>query len=184
MRLTVLVLFIALPAAAYGAVCPQQSSLEFKGECAPFGNSCADRGCCDSLKCTYFSFLGMVCLMGPIFSDSRLGIELYAEMHTCVITRRTRSEWEIGIRGWVTWVQDTARDSDVPGFLGVALVVQCSSPGQAVAVSYFRTVTFISMNCGSIEKAFDIRPMSRPQMFLLSLACSRMFSSLAILCLE
>jgi hypothetical protein len=30
MRLIVLALFIELPAAAYGAVCPQQSSLKFK----------------------------------------------------------------------------------------------------------------------------------------------------------
>jgi len=73
MRLTVLALFIALPAAAYGAVCPQleQSSLQFKGNCAEFGESCADHGCCDTLKCTYFSFLGMVCLMVPFCSDSR-----------------------------------------------------------------------------------------------------------------
>jgi len=72
MRLTVLALFIALPAVAHGAVCPQlaQSSLEFKGNCVEFGESCADRGCCDSLKCTYFSFLGMVCLMIPFCSDS------------------------------------------------------------------------------------------------------------------
>ena len=84
MRLTVLALFIALPAAAYGAVCPQseQSSLEFKGSCAAFGESCADRGCCDSLKCTFFSHLGMVCLMVPFCSDSRWVTEHYVEMHT------------------------------------------------------------------------------------------------------
>jgi hypothetical protein len=61
MRLTVLALFIALPAAAYGAVCPQQSSLEF--ECAPLGESCADVGCCNQLRCTYIPLFGMVCLV-------------------------------------------------------------------------------------------------------------------------
>jgi hypothetical protein len=100
MRLPVLALFTVLPAAAYGAVCPQQSSLEFKGTCAQFGESCADRGCCDSLKCTYVSLLGMVCLIVPFYSDSRwVTLSLYVEMHTCV-TRRTRSERESAIRGW------------------------------------------------------------------------------------
>ena len=87
MRLTVLALFIALPAAAYGAVCPQlgleYSSLEFKGNCAALGESCADRGCCDSLKCTYISLLGMVCLMIPISILIHLGLlSFYVEMHT------------------------------------------------------------------------------------------------------
>ncbi len=39
MRLSFLALFIALPAAAHATVCPQQSSLEFKVECAQFGQS-------------------------------------------------------------------------------------------------------------------------------------------------
>lgn len=78
MRLTVLALLIALPAAAYGAVCPQleQSSLEFKGECVQLGESCADRGCCDPLQCAYVYFLGIVCLVAPFCSDLRWVTEL------------------------------------------------------------------------------------------------------------
>jgi len=55
---------------------------------------------------------------GPICSDSRWVTELlyYVEMHTYYVTRRTRSEWESGIRGWF-------QVTDVPGFLGVAIVV-------------------------------------------------------------
>ena len=70
MRLTVLALLIALPAAAYGAACPQQNPLEFEGNCAKLTESCADRGCCDSLKCKFVPLFGMVCpsLMGAPFS--------------------------------------------------------------------------------------------------------------------
>ena len=90
MRLTVVALFsIALPAAAYGAVCSQQSSLEFEVECAKFGESCADHGCCDSLQCTFVSLLGMVCLlMVPFALIHVVLLSFYVEMHNCV-TRRT-----------------------------------------------------------------------------------------------
>ena len=65
MRLTALALFIALPAAAYGAVCPQQSSLEFKSKCANLGESCADRACCNRLQCTFVPRFGKVCPEAP-----------------------------------------------------------------------------------------------------------------------
>ena len=66
MRLTVLTLFITLPAVAYGAVCPQQNLLEFKGECSLLGESCADRACCSPWKCIYDPILHtMVRLVTP-----------------------------------------------------------------------------------------------------------------------
>ena len=65
MRLTVLALFIALPAAAYAAVCPQQSSLEFAPNCSLLGQSCQNRGCCNSLRCKTIPIWGPVCLVAP-----------------------------------------------------------------------------------------------------------------------
>lgn len=73
MRLTVLALFIALPAVAYGAACPQQSPLEFEDDCAGFLESCEDRGCCDQLHCSFAPLVGMVCLMAP-FDLIRVGV--------------------------------------------------------------------------------------------------------------
>ena len=82
---------------------------------------------------------------GPICSDSRWGTELYVVDVQHYVTLRTRSERESGTRGWV-------QVTDVPGFLGVALVLQCLSPGQVVVALYVRNVSFISMNWGSVEK--------------------------------
>ena len=64
---------------------------------------------------------------GPICSDPRWGAKLYVDMPARV-TLRTRPEWESRIRGWV-------QVTDVPGFLGVALVVQYSSHGHVVVCS-------------------------------------------------
>jgi hypothetical protein len=65
MRLAVLALFIALPGTAYGAACPQQSSLELKVECAQMGLPCVGRVCCGSMQCFYIPYLGTVCPMVP-----------------------------------------------------------------------------------------------------------------------
>ena len=54
MRLSVLALFIALPAAAYAAVCPQQQDAMdyFQIDCAERGQWCNDSiTCCGRLQC-------------------------------------------------------------------------------------------------------------------------------------
>src|ERR1019366_8762711 len=71
MRLTVLALFIALPAAAYAAVCPQQHSIDSEVACAERGDWCNDEvPCCGRLECIWNGF-GGVCLLWRIFSDLR-----------------------------------------------------------------------------------------------------------------
>ena len=55
MRLSVLALFIALPAAAYAAVCTQQRPLDSEGDCIPNEDTCSPDGppCCVSTStCT------------------------------------------------------------------------------------------------------------------------------------
>ena len=49
MRITILALFITLPAAAYGTVYPRQSSLEPKDECAETGQLCRENSDCCSV---------------------------------------------------------------------------------------------------------------------------------------
>ena len=65
MRLSIVALFIALPAAAYAAVCPQGPQLgstEFKVQCASRGEWCnADIPCCGRLQCAWNGF-SHVCL--------------------------------------------------------------------------------------------------------------------------
>jgi hypothetical protein len=63
MRLSFLALFIALPAAAYAAVCPQQHPTIFEDECAERGDFCSyDIPCCGRLVCEWNGY-GSVCLM-------------------------------------------------------------------------------------------------------------------------
>jgi hypothetical protein len=63
MRLSVLALFIALPAAAYAAVCPQQHPTIFEKECAERGDFCgSDIPCCGRLVCQWNGY-GSVCRM-------------------------------------------------------------------------------------------------------------------------
>lgn len=52
MRLSILTILIALPAAAYAAVCPQQFSIDFDLGCVPRGGRCSDANpCCGFFKC-------------------------------------------------------------------------------------------------------------------------------------
>ena len=54
MRLTVFALFIALPAAAYAAVCPlQQLSMGHTDNCAKRGEDCHTNVCCSGICVTY-----------------------------------------------------------------------------------------------------------------------------------
>jgi hypothetical protein len=62
MRLSFLALFIALPAAAYAAVCPQQDTMDFNVQCAERGDYCNDSiPCCGRLQCVPNGY-GSVCL--------------------------------------------------------------------------------------------------------------------------
>ncbi|KAF8483368.1 hypothetical protein DFH94DRAFT_306428 [Russula ochroleuca] len=63
MRLSVLALFIVLPAAAYAAVCPQQHSTNSEDKCAERGEYCSgDIPCCGRLVCNWNGY-GSVCLI-------------------------------------------------------------------------------------------------------------------------
>ena len=54
MRLSVLALLIALPAAAYAAVCPQQHSMD---DCGERNDYCSDEiPCCGRLECRWNGF--------------------------------------------------------------------------------------------------------------------------------
>ena len=76
MRLSVLALFIALPAAAYAAVCPegpQQGSVDFHAACSERGQWCnSEIPCCGRLECVWNGF-SRVCLT---FALIHMGAEL------------------------------------------------------------------------------------------------------------
>src|SRR6266702_5967525 len=61
MRFSTLALLIALPAAAYAAVCPQQFSVEPEYDCAEKGESCYGRTCCGDLQCVWVGWHVGVC---------------------------------------------------------------------------------------------------------------------------
>ncbi len=61
MRFSTLALLIALPAAAYAAVCPQQFSVEPEYDCAEKGESCYGRTCCGDLQCVWVGWRVGVC---------------------------------------------------------------------------------------------------------------------------
>lgn len=69
----------------------------------------------------------------PICSDSRWATEILCRD---AYARNTQN-LESGLRGWV-------QVTDVPGFLGVALVVLYSSPGQVIVVSYMHCLLYIN----------------------------------------
>ncbi len=80
MRLTVLALFIALPALAYGAVTPQQRAPE--SDQADYcegheGGGCLFDSCCPSLKCSGFP---RVCLVAPF---ALLHVRVLSFMQRC-----------------------------------------------------------------------------------------------------
>jgi hypothetical protein len=65
MRLSVIALFIALPAAVYAAVSPLQRSTdpEVPGACAQLGEPCEVRSCCKPYACDGIGLQGLgVCL--------------------------------------------------------------------------------------------------------------------------
>ena len=63
MRLSVLALFITLPAAAYAAVCSQPEALNVEGKCAERGAYCSsDIPCCGRLQCNWNGY-GSVCIL-------------------------------------------------------------------------------------------------------------------------
>lgn len=62
MRLSVLALLIALPA-AYAVVCPQQQTIDFGYKCVERGEFCNnDSHCCGRLECKWNGYTG-VCFM-------------------------------------------------------------------------------------------------------------------------
>jgi hypothetical protein len=66
MRLSVLALFIALPAAAYAAVCPQQGTDLKVQACGERGDWCNERIiCCGRLECRWngFASVGPKCAL-------------------------------------------------------------------------------------------------------------------------
>ena len=69
MRLTVLALFITLPAATYAAVCAQQKPIGFEVDCSPSGSHCRpdDNLCCDGLPCFLIPGAGFVCHIAHLF---------------------------------------------------------------------------------------------------------------------
>ena len=80
MRLTVLALFIALPALAYGAVTPQQRAPDSdSADCeSSVGRGCLIDSCCWYLKCSGGFF--PVCLVAP-FALFHVGV--LSSMQTC-----------------------------------------------------------------------------------------------------
>jgi hypothetical protein len=76
-----------------------------------------------AIPCSALTFLSLAwyVLWPPFCSNSLRVTDIYVEMHTCV-TRRTRSEWKSGMRGWV-------QVTDVPGFRRSRSLY--SSPGQS-----------------------------------------------------
>lgn len=69
MRLTVLALFIALPAATYAAVCPQQNPIGSEFDCTPIGSKCDpdNNSCCNGLQCDLVPRVGYVCHIAHLF---------------------------------------------------------------------------------------------------------------------
>jgi hypothetical protein len=82
MRLSILALFIALPAAAYAAVCPQgpqQGSNDVHAECAERGQWCnSEITCCGRLQCVWNGFASVYLT----FTLIHMGAEL-SEMQEC-----------------------------------------------------------------------------------------------------
>jgi hypothetical protein len=120
MRLSVLALFIALPAAAYAAVCPQQHSMDFEDTCYQGGKMCfRDKPCCEPFQCHLneappgfpFPKYG-VCLMAHLLWFMS-GIDLNADMQGAGL--------DLSRKGDTGKVQVTAIPVNMP--LGIALVV-------------------------------------------------------------
>jgi len=90
MRLSVLAFVIALPAAAYAAVCTQQFTIDSGPQCAERGEWCnAEIPCCGRLECRWNGF-SSVCLG---LRTHLLRPMLDAELNTGMCLRyRTRIE--------------------------------------------------------------------------------------------
>jgi hypothetical protein len=69
MRLSVLALFIALPAAVYAAASPQQNPRHSDADCIPFGSECIydDSSCCEDYQCALVPRVGYVCHITHLF---------------------------------------------------------------------------------------------------------------------
>ena len=91
MRLSVLAFVIALPAAAYAAVCTQQFSIDSGPQCAERGKWCnAEIPCCGRLECRWNGFSSVCLKLRAHLLRPMLDAELNTGM--CLRYRTNRGE--------------------------------------------------------------------------------------------